>query len=283
MMLGLSVAFLSSGAFAQVQNVSLPTTTQADVYCSGMFTKEHVPNSFQVVSGEESNARLSFSDGDYVYLNRGADKGVKVGDVFLVMRPINDVNKVEWFDGQDRILSAIGQWWEDEGRITVADVQQNTSVARVTNACTSLYRGDVVLPFVERPVPQLKSEANFDRFAPPSGKKKGMVVASKNFQIQLGQNQVAYVNLGSNQGVKIGDYLRVFRYEGSNGEFAYQTSDIATSLAGYGAATGHYSVKELPREVLGEAVVIRATPNSSTVLITYSLREIYVGDYCELE
>jgi hypothetical protein len=283
LMLGLSVAFLSSAAWAQDQSASQPKTTQADVYCSGMFTKEHVPNSFQVISGDESTTRLTFTDGDYVYLNRGASKGVKVGDVFLVMRPIHDVNQVEWFAGQDRIMGSMGQWWEDEGRITVADVQQNTSVAKVTDACTSLYRGDIVLPFVERPVPQLKSETAFNRFAPPSGKKRGMIVASKNFRIQVGQQQIAYVNLGSNQGLKVGDYLRVFRYEGNNGQFVYQTGDVATSVPGYGSASGHYADKSLPREVLGEAVVIRATPNASTVMVTYSIRELYVGDYCEIE
>jgi len=283
LMLGLSVAFLSSAAWAQDQSASQPKTTQADVYCSGMFTKEHVPNSFQVISGDESTTRLTFTDGDYVYLNRGASKGVKVGDVFLVMRPVHDVNEVEWFAGQDRIMGSMGQWWEDEGRITVADVQQNTSVAKVTDACTSLYRGDIVLPFVERPVPQLKSETSFNRFAPPSGKKRGMIVASKNFQIQVGQQQIAYVNLGSNQGLKVGDYLRVFRYEGNNGQSVYQTGDMATSVPGYGSASGHYADKNLPREVLGEAVVIRATPNASTVMVTYSIRELYVGDYCEIE
>jgi len=283
LMLGLSVAFLSSAAWAQDQSASQPKTTQADVYCSGMFTKEHVPNSFQVISGDESTTRLTFTDGDYVYLNRGASKGVKVGDVFLVMRPVHDVNEVEWFAGQDRIMGSMGQWWEDEGRITVADVQQNTSVAKVTDACTSLYRGDIVLPFVERPVPQLKSETAFNRFAPPSGKKRGMIVASKNFQIQVGQQQIAYVNLGSNQGLKVGDYLRVFRYEGNNGQSVYQTGDMATSVPGYGSASGHYADKNLPREVLGEAVVIRATPNASTVMVTYSIRELYVGDYCEIE
>lgn len=283
LMVGLSVAFLSFAALAQDQNASLPRTTQADIYCSGMFTKEHLSNSFQVISGDESTTRLTFADGDYVYLNRGANQGVKVGDVFLVMRPIHDVNTVQWFDGQDRIMGSMGQWWEDEGRITIANVEKNTSVAQVTNACTSLYRGDIVLPFVERPVPELKSEADFNRFAPPSGKKRGMIVASKNFQIQVGQRQIAYVNLGSNQGVKVGDYLRIFRYEGNNGQYVYQTGDVATSVPGYGSASKHYADKDLPREVLGEAVVLRSTPSSSTVLITYSIRELYVGDYCEIE
>jgi hypothetical protein len=39
----------------------------------------------------------------------------------------------------------------------------------------------------------------------------------------------------------------------------------------------------LPREIVGEGVVINEGPNGSTVLITYSTLEIYAGDYVELE
>ena len=39
----------------------------------------------------------------------------------------------------------------------------------------------------------------------------------------------------------------------------------------------------MPREDLGEGVVLRTGPNSATVLITFSLREIFAGDYVELE
>ena len=41
--------------------------------------------------------------------------------------------------------------------------------------------------------------------------------------------------------------------------------------------------QHVPREVLGEGVVLRTAPNSSTVLITFSEREIFAGDYVEME
>jgi hypothetical protein len=34
---------------------------------------------------------------------------------------------------------------------------------------------------------------------------------------------------------------------------------------------------------LGEGIVLRVGPNASTVLVTDSLREIFIGDYVELE
>jgi hypothetical protein len=39
----------------------------------------------------------------------------------------------------------------------------------------------------------------------------------------------------------------------------------------------------LPREIIGEGIVINEGPNGSTMLITYSSLPVYAGDYVELE
>ena len=99
-----------------------------------------------------------------------------------------------------------------------------------------------------------------------------------------------YVNLGNSQGVKVGDYFRVFRYTGQQNEVAYQSrrydfnvdGDLGPTY-GYGAAPKKWNYSNVPREVLGEGVGTRIGPNSATVLITFSNREIFAGDYVELE
>jgi hypothetical protein len=290
---------LPVATLAQQKTTSVPLTTERDVYCSGMVTTDSLPRSTQLVSGEQSQYKITFDQGDYVYINRGSNKGVKVGDVFSVMRPVNDLTDVTsplvqplsldyyydmpWFQSQGRLLHSMGQMWEDEGRIKVVVAYPNTSIAQITNLCQYMQRGDIVQPFEERPVPQLKSEATFDRFAPPSGNKNGVVVIGKDFRSSAGTNDIVYVNLGSKQGAKVGDYVRIYRYQENGDSTVYQTPNMATDVWGFGAAPGHYSAKDLPREVLGEGIVLRATPNASTVLITLSLREIFDGDHCELE
>ena len=52
---------------------------------------------------------------------------------------------------------------------------------------------------------------------------------------------------------------------------------------GFGSVPGKYKWDNMPREDIGEGVVLRTGPDSATVLITLSLREIYPGDYVELE
>ena len=54
-------------------------------------------------------------------------------------------------------------------------------------------------------------------------------------------------------------------------------------MYGYGATPVPYSWSDLPRDVLGEGIVVRVGPNAATILITSSQREIYVDDFVELE
>jgi hypothetical protein len=296
LLVGLSLIFASAAALAQDQpanpggaapaapsSATLASITQGDVYCSGIVTTQAVPRGTQIITGEESNSKLTFDVGDYIYINKGSAQGVKPGDQFSVVRPVNDDTGISWFTAQDRLLHAMGQAWADLGRIKVVVAGKNISTAQVEKSCDFMMRGDIVVPFVERQVPQLKPETNFDRFAPPSGKTKGMVVIGKAFGMESGNYDIVYVNLGSRQGVKVGDYFRIFRYHGGGDQTVYQTPNMATEVYGYGAAPNHYKGTDLPRQVLGEGIVLRTGPNSSAVLITYSLREIFEGDYCELE
>ncbi|MGA8143107.1 MAG: FlgT C-terminal domain-containing protein [Candidatus Acidiferrales bacterium] len=271
-----------SGGAVSAQNRGL-STTQDDIYCSGVITNESVPNDTQLISGEESNFKLSFQEGDYVYINKGSGQGVKVGDQFSVVRAVADPTDVEWTKWQFSILKRIGTMWEDEGRLRVVVVHADTAVAQIVNSCNYMQRGDIVLPFNQRPTPPMKSEDKFDRFAPPSGKPVAMVVSGKQFAILDGTNDIIYVNLGNSQGVKVGDYFRIFRYQGTEHETAYQTKRFAFDVYGYGSSPAKYQWDNVPREVIGEGLVVRVAPNASTVLITFSLHQIYAGDYVEVE
>lgn len=278
-----------SAVTAAAQGVA-QAPTSGDLYCSGIVTSEAVPRDMYVITGRESNHRITFDEGDYVYINKGTAQGAKVGDEFLAVRPVEDSNKVDWTKWQTAILRKMGTVWEDESRLKVVVAQQNVSIAQVEHACSYVQRGDVVLPFAERPSPPLKSEASFDRFAPPDGKTLAMVITAKRFQQQVGGNDIIYVNLGASQGVKVGDYFRVFRYEGTERETAQQTPRFAFDAYGdlgptygYGASPKKWNWSNVPREDIGEGIVLRTGPNSSTVLITFSYIEIYPGDYVELE
>ncbi len=67
------------------------TPTQQDLYCTAVATDQAVPKDTYVISGEDSHLKDTFHPGDLVYINRGAEQGVKVGDQFEVTRAVNEL------------------------------------------------------------------------------------------------------------------------------------------------------------------------------------------------
>jgi len=255
------------------------------VNCANFVSDQKISDDAHIISGEQSNYKLTFAHGDYVYINRGQDKGMRVGDRFQVVRAVKDsLEDVQWFKWQLKLMKAMGTAYYDAGQIRVVDVRPKVSIAEVTFSCGGyMQRGDLVRPYAERPAPAFKDAAAFDHFAPVSGKPVAMVVVGSDFTQELGERSKVFVNLGGAQGVKVGDYFRIFRYQGSMAETAHPTPGYQYEMYGFGSSKEHYTWKDLPREILGEGIVLNVSRNSSTVLITHSTVEIYAGDYVELE
>jgi hypothetical protein len=274
------------GMVAGVTGAQVPRRTTVDrtaVYCSGTVTSDAVPQDSYVISGEQSVDKVAFVVGQLVYINRGAGQGVKVGDEYSVIRNVKDELKEPWFKGQNELLRAMGQTWADEGRLKVVHVGEKVSTAEVSSTCDYIQRGDIVLPFQERPAPVLKPDAEVvDPFVPATGK-TGMIVASKYFGQASGTSSIVYVNIGASQGVKVGSYLRVFRNQGRGVATIYQNKDTEFKLFGFGSTPVAYEWPGLPREILGEGIVLRVSGNTATLMLTTVRREIYQGDYVELE
>jgi hypothetical protein len=284
----LSLSVFLGAAASPAQNVvpaapRIPQIDYSTINCAGFVSDQKVPDEIRVVSGEQSNYKITFARGDYVHINRGLDKGVRVGDRFTVVRPDKDPTDVPWFKWQKKLLHAMGTPYADAGQVRVVNVLPKVSVAQVVFSCGYVQRGDIVLPYEDRPVPPYKDAAAFDHFAPVSGRQVGMLVAGKDYGQIYGKLSAVYVNLGSNQGVKVGDYLRIFRYQGSIAETVPQEKGYQYTLYGFGSAPAKYAWNDLPREVLGEGIVINVNRNSSTMMITFTSIETYAGDYVEIE
>ncbi|MGH9863268.1 MAG: OmpA family protein [Candidatus Acidiferrales bacterium] len=268
-----------------------------DVYCSG-FLSSRIGSDLRVIGGVDAIGRVMYSDNDYVYLSKGSDGGVGVGQRYMIVRPVdnNSSPEVDAFTKEHHMTKEfkspwyekeyIGQYYQDVGQLEVKYVYGTTSTALVTHACDGVGEGDYLVPMQERPAPEYKPSSTFDRFAPPSGLASGVILPGKDFAYAMGQGDVLYAALGSSQGVKVGDYLRAYR------------AGTGTNFKGsYGMRLGHWERyrgipegadipplrQDLPREVLGEALVVHVGENASTAIITESLIEIHAGDFVELE
>ena len=285
--LSLVVMMSAAASWAQQAPRTAPWVPTAPDYntvnCSGFVTDQKPSEEFRLISGEQSSIKMTFTRGDYVYINRGQDKGVRVGDRFSVVRPDDYVGDVPWFKWQEKLMRAMGASYIDAGQVRVVNVQPKVSTAEVIFSCDYMQRGDILLPYQERPAPPYKEASKFDHFAPVSGKPVAMVVSGKDHTNLFGKNSAVYINLGTNQGVKVGDYFRIFRYQGSHAETVPQTKDYQFMIYGFGSAPQRYEWNDLPREILGEGIVFNVSRNSSSIMITASSSQIYAGDYIEIE
>jgi hypothetical protein len=121
---------------------------------------------------------------------------------------------------------------------------------------------------------------------------------AKDFDGQLATGSVVYLTVGSDQGVKVGDYFRIVRtYEDDLNDPVDSLSFKATVMEDTQKdppTMGHewynwrhkgpnIQVGDMPRRSLGELIVLSTTPTSATAMVTFSLENVHVGDKVELE
>jgi hypothetical protein len=109
------------------------------------------------------------------------------------------------------MMKAVGHAYAEWGRIKVVDTRNHAPVAQVEYSCEPMVPGDTLIPFVEKAHVTLRESGRLDRFLPANGKTMGRLVMARDFDTFLGMGAKVYVNVGSNQGVKVGDYFRAVR------------------------------------------------------------------------
>jgi len=274
--------------------VRFQTPTAADIYCAGFLTKDRVPDANYVNGGMQTPTSTKFDTGELVYL---AGTGYQAGQLYSIIREMRDVNEYEIYPGERKVLATAGRPYGEIGRVRVVDTRSHSAIAQVEFSCDPINPGDVAVPFVEKPPVAFHVPGHFDRFAPANGKLSGRIVLGKDFDSVLGTGMKLYMNMGSNQGVKVGDYFRVVR------SYTATLRDPVDSLS-FKARTSedtqmrpptfeadrftktkgpNIHVGDLPRRAVGEVVVLNVTPTSSSAMVVFALEDVYAGDSVELD
>src|SRR5262249_11500096 len=182
--------------------------TLAELYCSGFITTDKVPDTHYVAAGWNSFDQTRYGAAvDYVYIH-GRD--MKVGDRFTIVRHVKDPNIYQSYSGQRGAIREAGEPYFEMGYAKVIDVQKDVAVAVPELACSDFVVGDLAVPFVEHQAPVFRV-VTLDRFAAPNGKTTGRIIMAKDYDSMVGSKSVVYLNVGSDKGIKIGDYLRATR------------------------------------------------------------------------
>lgn len=288
----------AAAGYAQTQTPPTPTVRQEAaepaklpgyniLYCSGFIAERPIEPGLFVVAGEDQGTVNQFAAGDMVYLSRGAGSIVNPSGEYMLLRKVKDLVKQDSFPGQQRLLETLGSMYQEVGRVRVNIVHEMSATARVLQSCDAIVPGDIAIPFNVKPAPPLKPSAGFDRFAPPTGKTGGLVVSSKDFMTIIGTGDIVYLDIGAKQGVAVGQYYRAFRpFEAVSHDIVRRYAQNAPEKIMSQRLGIRLTLAEqmgLPREVLGEMVIIHVEGNSATALVNFAQKEIYAGDHVELE
>ena len=272
----------------------VPTPTYADVYCAGFISKRTLPDANFISGGLETPTTTKFAKGDLVYLQ---GSGYSAGAEFEIVRALRDVNEYEIYPGQKKLLKATGQPYEEVGRVRIIDTRSHTSIGQIEYSCDGINPGDTAIPFTEKATFNFRVPIKFDRFLLPGNKVSGRIVMGKDFDSELGTGQKVYINVGGNQGVKVGDYFRAVRSYDADLKDPVDSLSFKAALAEdsqlktpsvdpklFTKSNGPViHVRDLPRRSVGEILILSVTPTTATGLIIFALEDVYAGDGVELD
>ena len=291
-----------------------PVASKSSLFCAGYISHQRLPEMPEIVGAEEEQEQRTFADRDVVFINRGAQQGIKEGQNFQVIRPRGDVKGV-----YKEKLGFVGTYIQDVGQLQIFKVWQNTAAAQITFSCDMILFGDLLAPIPDRVSPLQRAYENVDRFAEPSGKQTGRLMMAKDSREMVTQNDIVYIDLGAEDQVKTGDYLTIFRPLGTGnltrvdneemarnratgfqsdryrgGGFSNQASRAKDETA-FVDADGRYryrpitskEVKDnrppMPRKIVGEMVIIDVQSRTATAIITRVTSEVHTGDWVEIQ
>ncbi len=229
------------------------------------------------VWGELVGARedqMLLSDGNHVYLQLKPGKDVRIGQQLTIFREVRRPEKVPGARRPPGMIIAIKgtvrvDHWDPKSRVARGEIVESVDV---------IERGAMVGPVGRRFDIVPPKPAKVDRWA--------RVLTSIYPHELYGQNQVVFIDRGTEDGLSAGNRLFVVK----RGDAWRHTLSTAASSAKARLRTDtpdharsdatplKGNEKKFPEEIIGELRVLRANKYSSVAMVTVSHREIEPGD-----
>ena len=271
-----------------------PVATRTDVYCAGYISESSSWPDLHIVGAERENLKHSYEQGDIVFLDKGREHGVRPGQTYYIIRPIDKMKHP--FTGKK-----IGTYVHEVGMVRVLQVNDRTSTAEVTVSCDPVELGDYLRVYEERVAPAPRPAQPLPLHGESSGDISGQIIGARHNREYLAANDIVYLDLGERQGVKEGDYFTVYHKISSDWEnIAKYPNDKIYNKRSDSYQSDHYRGGEfsnqslakerqkvlddrpsIPRKVLGEVVILRVEKGTATGLVTRTAGVVNVGDKVE--
>jgi hypothetical protein len=201
----------------------------------------------RVVDSESGRPGLLF--GDIVYINKGFEDHVREGDVYIAFRPFREIR-------HPVTNELLGTHIDILGRIRVRALESGISAAEITKSYNYIAHGDPIIPASEVSLPLQRSLlGNAQSYGFRVGNQLiAHIIAERVGQNLMGDGSIVFLDVGAAQGVQPADNFIIFREVGD----------------GY------------PKQSIGRLTVLSVQEQTSTALITYSVKAIELGEQAVL-
>ena len=169
---------------------------EVDLYCSFSLWEGELP-ALKITGGERQSEKEMFSDSDVIYINKGADDGIEVGQIFRVLEI-------------EEHLPGFGPIAVGKGRARVQFTTASMSVAEVEHSCDDVRRGHYLIPFEAREGVAGK-DLGYEVSPEEDDGIKGSLVYLQTDLGQIGSGHWALIDLGAEQGIQVGQQLILYR------------------------------------------------------------------------
>ncbi len=284
---------------------------RSNLECAGYFRLPPLNGLPQVVGGEQEQEKRVYATGDIVYIDAGSQQGVHEGQEFHVIRPRGWVERV-----YRQKKGNLGVFVQEIGQLRVIRVKSNVSVAQVTFSCDPLLLGDLLTGVPDRTSPEIRTGFSLERFSDPNGKPTGRVMMARDGREMVARGDLIYIDIGAEDKAVAGDYVTIYRKVGTGNLGVIKNEELARrSDTGFGSEKyrgGTFSMQaqrskdvkdepgqyrhspiktteiknkrpEMPRKIVGEAVLVNVQARTATAMIVHSAQEVHTGDFVEIK
>ncbi len=214
-------------------------------------TPRELAESGAIRAAFEEKIMLSSQDRAYAKFENKAE--VKQGETYVIYkteRPIYHPETKELWGYQSVVL----------GSAKVVAVEDNAATLVIQTSNDTIERGALLGPWTEKTYRAVGRRPNRQAL-------DGRIIATRNEVITLvGENHVVFVDRGAKDGVEEGNVFTVVRSGDPYGKDPYQPPWDSS----------------LPKEDVGNLLVIDVKERSSAALVTRSLKELVIGDRVEM-
>ena len=228
-------------------NVASADTVRYAGYISASIEDESIKiKSMEVENGTPIES-VAAGTRQYVYLDRGANSGLKAGDLYVVNRRAREIKHP--ITGKK-----VGYRIETTGVARIVLVGESSSRAVLESAGRAVRPGDYLRPFTEVESPLVKRRVVVEGgdLSMDGSRSTGYVVDIDEGGITAANGIPVGVDMGAGAGLSVGKVITVFR-QGDK----------------------HDPVTKRP---MGAAVIIAVRENFSVALMIYTREEVNVGD-----